>query len=46
MIIESFHDGVTQAMRSTIDATVGGTVMNKTEYEAFNLKEEMALNNF
>jgi len=33
-------------MRSTIDATVGGTLMNKTEDEAYNLIKEMTLNNF
>ena len=33
-------------MRSTIDAAVGGTLMNKMEDEAFNLIEKMALNNF
>ena len=31
-------------MRSTIDAAIG--VMSKTEDEAYNLIEEMTLNNF
>jgi len=33
-------------MRSTIDAAAGGTLMNKTEDEAYNLIEEVALNNY
>ena len=33
-------------MRSIIDAAAGGTLMNKTEDEAFNLMEELVLNNF
>ena len=46
MIIQAFYNGVTQSVRSTIDAAAGGTLMNKTEDEAYNLIEEMALNNF
>jgi len=33
-------------MLFTIDVTVGGTLMNKTEDEAYNLMEEMTLNNY
>jgi len=33
-------------MRSNIDTAAGGTLMNKTEDEAYNLIGEMALNNF
>jgi len=33
-------------MRSTIDADVGGTLINKMEDEAFTLIEWMTLNNF
>jgi len=29
-----------------IDAAVGGTLISKTEEEAYNLIEEMALNNY
>jgi len=47
MIIQTFYNGITQLVRSTIDAVAGGTLMNKTEDEAYyNLIEEMALNNF
>ena len=44
MIVETFYDGVIQLVRSTIDAIVRGTSMNKTEDKAYNLTEEMALN--
>jgi len=46
MIIQTFYNGVTQAVQSTIDMAPGGTLMNKIEDEAFNLIEDMALNNF
>ena len=46
MIIQSFYNGVTQSVNSTIDAEAGGTLMNKTEDEAYNLIEQMGLNNF
>jgi len=42
----SFYNGVTQSVQSTIDAAARGTSMNKTKDEAYNLIEEMALNNF
>jgi len=32
-------------MRFMIDTAMGGTLMNKTEDEAYNLIEQMALNN-
>jgi len=46
MIIQTFYNGVTQPVQSTIDTAAGGTLMNKMEDEAYNLIEEMALNNF
>jgi len=46
MIVQAFYNGVTQPLRSTVDAKVGGTLMNKTEDEVCNLIEEMTLNNF
>jgi len=46
MIIQAFHNGVTQPVRSTNDVAAGGTLMNKTEDKAYNLIEEMVLNNF
>jgi len=46
MIIETFYYKVAQSVRSAIDAAAGGTLINKMEDEAYNLIEEMALNNF
>jgi len=46
MIIQTFYNGVTQPVRSTINAVAGGTLMNKTEDEAYNLIEEITLSNF
>jgi len=46
MIIQTFYNGVIQPVRSTIDTVAGGTLMNKAEDEAYNLIEEMSLNNF
>jgi len=46
VIIQAFCNGVTQFIRSTIDTTVGGTLMSETKDEAYNLIEEIALNNF
>ena len=46
MIIQTFYNWVTEPIGTTIDAAAGGTLMNKTEDEAYNLIEEMALNNF
>ena len=41
-----FYNGVTQPVRSTIDAAAGGTFMNKTKDKAYNLIDKMALNSF
>jgi len=46
MVVQTFYNGVTQLVRSMIDAAAGGTLMSKTEEEAYNLIEEMALNNY
>ena len=46
MVIQAFYNSVTQSVRSTIDAAVGGTLMCKTKDEAFNLIEAMTFNNF
>jgi len=43
--VQTFYNGVTQPLRSTIDATAAGTLVNKTEHEAYNLIEEITLNN-
>lgn len=46
MIVQAFYNGVTYAMRFMIDAAIGGTLINKTVDEAYNLIEEMVLNNY
>jgi len=46
VISQTFYDGVTQSVRFTIDLVAGGTLTNETKDEAYNLIEEMALNNF
>jgi len=46
MLVQSFYNRVTQLVRSTIDATAEGTLMNKTKDEAYNLIKEMVLNNY
>jgi len=46
MVVQAVYNGLTQSVRSMIDAAAGGTLMSKIEEEAHNLIEEMALNNF
>jgi len=46
MVVQIFYNGVTQSVRSMIDATTGGTLMSKMEKEAYNLIEEITLNNY
>jgi len=46
MVMQTFYNRVTQAMRSMIDVAVGGTLVSKTEDKVYNLIEEMALNNY
>ena len=44
--MQTFYNGVTQPVWSTIDVAAGGTLMNKMEDEAYNLIEKIALNNY
>jgi len=46
MIVQTFYNGVTQLLWSTIDAAAGGTLISKTEEESYNLIEGMTLNNY
>ena len=46
MIIQNFYNGITQQVLFTIDATVGGILMNKAEDETYHLIEVMMLNNY
>ena len=45
MTVQVFYNEVTQAIRFVVDAMIGETLMNKMEDEAYNLTEEMLLNN-
>jgi len=44
--MQAFYNGVTQCVRSIVDTATRGTLMGKIEDEAYNLIEEVALNNF
>jgi len=46
MILKTLYNGVTHPIRSTIDAATEGTLMNKTKDEAYNIIQEMTLNNY
>jgi len=46
MVVQMFYNGVTQSVRSMINAVISGTLMSKIEDEAFNLIEEMAFNSY
>ena len=41
MIVLTFYIEITEAMRSMINATTSGTLMNKTEDKAYNLIKVM-----
>jgi len=46
MLVQAFYNGVTQSVRSVVDVATGGIIMNKMKDEAYNLIEEMVLNNY
>ena len=46
MTVQAFYNWVPQPVRSTIDVAASGTLLNDIEDEAYNLIEEMALNNY
>jgi len=46
MVVQTFYNGLTQPVRLMIDVAAGGTLMSKTEEKAYNLIEEIALNNY
>jgi len=46
MIVQTLYDGVAQPVRSTVDAAASGTLVNKTEGEAYNVIKETVLNNY
>ena len=41
-----FYNGLNQSIKTSVDAAAGGTLMGKSEEEAYNLIEEMSSNNF
>jgi len=44
--MQTFYNRVTQRLRSTVDAVIGGTLINKTEDEEDNLIKEITLYDF
>ena len=44
--MQTFYNCITQAMRSMIDTAMGDMLMNKSNNEAYNVIEEMAINNY
>ena len=46
MIVQTFYNGITHDMSSMTYATMGGTLMSKTEDKVYNLIEEMVRNNY
>ena len=46
MIVQTFYNDITQALRSIIDAATGGTLLSKMEDEVYNLIEVMTLNHY
>ena len=46
MLVQAFYNEFTQPVRSTTDATAGGTLMKMIQDKPYNLIEDMALNNY
>jgi len=46
MVVQTFYNGVTQSVRVMIDAATDDTLMSKIKDEAYNLIEEMTINNY
>lgn len=44
MLVHKFYNGMTGNTRTLVDAASGGTFMRKSDNEAFDLLEEIALN--
>ena len=44
LILQTFYDGLNYNTRMTLDAAAGGSLMSRSQNEAYNLIEEMALN--
>ena len=41
-----FYNGLSIPTRTLIDASVGGAILGKNEVEAYQIMENIALNNF
>ena len=46
MIMQTLYNRVSQPIQFIINVVVSGNLMNKTEDEAYNLVEEMDINNY
>ncbi|KAJ9132909.1 hypothetical protein P3X46_033728 [Hevea brasiliensis] len=46
MLVQHFYNGVSPAIRSTIDASSGGDLMEKSKDEAFSALDKIAYNNY
>ncbi|MCI07469.1 putative transposable element protein, partial [Trifolium medium] len=46
LVVHIFYNGLSYKTRMTVDATMGGALMNKNVDEAHELTEEMAQNHF
>ncbi|XP_017970395.1 PREDICTED: uncharacterized protein LOC108660654 [Theobroma cacao] len=44
--VQTFYNGLIGSIKTTIDAAAGGALMSKNAADAYNLLEEMALNNY
>jgi len=45
MVVHSFHNGLNDNMRYTMDVEARGKLMSEVENQAYNLIEEITLNN-
>ena len=46
MQVHHFYNGLTAPTRTLIDASAGGAIMGRNEVEAYQILENIALNNF
>ena len=46
MQVQNFYNGLNASTRTLIDAASGGAFMCKSQDDAYNLLEEMAMNNY
>lgn len=46
MVLHNFYNRLLQATRTLVDVAADGVILNETYQEAYNLIEEMSLNNY